>query len=92
MICQKCRKDSDILHKWLCPKCAKIKPVKLSKEQDIKMESVLKSVLNDIKPSTDEQIEIGLLIHTFMQKLSKLLKGEATIILGGSMGKDTWLR
>jgi len=51
---------------------------------------ILKEVLNDIKPSKEEEKEVFDKINFFLNKVNKGLKG-AKAVLGGSGAKGTWL-
>lgn len=94
MLCSKCSKDVKELHtkECLCSKCAKIEPVKISRETEAKIDLICSKVITKIKPSADETDLKLVQIAYFCSDLLKALKGEATITLGGSMGKNTNLR
>ena len=51
---------------------------------------LLKEVLEEIKPSKEEEKEVREKIYDFLSKLNKNLK-DAKALLGGSGAKDTWI-
>lgn len=52
----------------------------------------LKKILKEISPSNDEQKHLNKVTSLFMAKIKKdLTKEKATAVLGGSVGKGTWL-
>lgn len=57
-----------------------------------KVNAICNNVLKDIKPNPKEQEEKLNKVNVFCSKLQKVLGGKATIVLGGSLGKETNLR
>lgn len=52
----------------------------------------LKKILREISPSKDEQKNLEKATKLFLNKIKKdLIKQKATAVLGGSVGKGTWL-
>lgn len=94
MFCSKCSKDVKELHtkECLCSKCAKIESVKISKTTEAEIDRICSKVIVKIKPLPDETALKLVQIAYFCSDLLEALKGEATITLGGSIGKGTNLR
>jgi len=53
--------------------------------------SIFQEVLMDIKPSQEEFKEVNDKINSFIKKLQSKFE-DATVILGGSMAKGTWIK
>ena len=52
---------------------------------------MLKTVLDSIKPSKEEEKQVKKVVGAFLDKLNKNLK-DAKAVLGGSGAKNTWLK
>lgn len=88
MLCSKCSKDTNSLYDLMCQRCAKIKPLVVSKQKEEAIRKVCSKVIQRIRPDDkyDEWVSLTL------SKIALIMKGEAKVVLAGSMAKGTNLR
>jgi len=56
-----------------------------------RMNKLLVEVLSEIKPTKEEEKYVFKYANRFVKKINKLMNGKAKAVIGGSVGKGTFL-